>query len=384
MAKQTINIGSTANDGTGSSLRAAGDLVNDNFNEIYTELGDGSTLAIISKTQTLSNKTIDLGSNTVTGSLAEFNTALQSDSFATAASTTTFTNKTIDLGDNTATGSLAEFNTALQGDSFVSLTGSETLTNKTLTTPTIAEIDSGADIMLDATGDIFLDAGGKDIIFRYDGAQFALFTSSGGNLLLQSGTTTAITFTGANAAFAGDISAAGDLTVTGDFTVNGSTTTVNSTNTTIDDNLLELNSGATSNANDTGIIMDRGSTGDNAIVAWDESADKFIMGTTTATASDTGNLTIATGTLVANIEGNVTGALTGNADTATALATGRTIGMSGDVVWTSASFDGSGNVTGVAALQANTVSSTELVGATTLLILDSGGSTVKTIIGAGS
>ena len=384
MAKQTINIGSTANDGTGSSLRAAGDLVNDNFNEIYTELGDGSTLAIISKTQTLSNKTIDLGSNTVTGSLAEFNTALQSDSFATAASTTTFTNKTIDLGDNTATGSLAEFNTALQGDNFVSLTGSETLTNKTLTTPTIAEIDSGADIMLDATGDIFLDAGGKDIIFRYDGAQFALFTSSGGNLLLQSGTTTAITFTGANAAFAGDISAAGDLTVTGDFTVNGSTTTVNSTNTTIDDNLLELNSGATSNANDTGIIMERGSTGDNAIVAWDESADKFIMGTTTATASDTGNLTIATGTLVANIEGNVTGALTGNADTATALATGRTIGMSGDVVWTSASFDGSGNVTGVAALQANTVSSTELVGATTLLILDSGGSTVKTIIGAGS
>ena len=266
----------------------------------------------------------------------------------------------------------------------VTTTATQTLTNKTLTTPTIAEIDSGADIMLDATGDIFLDAGGKDIIFRYDGAQFALFTSSGGNLLLQSGTTTAITFTGANAAFAGDISAAGDLTVTGDFTVNGSTTTVNSTNTTIDDNLLELNSGATSNANDTGIIMERGSTGDNAIVAWDESADKFIMGTTTATASDTGNLTIATGTLVANIEGNVTGALTGNADTATALATGRTIGMSGDVVWTSASFDGSGNVTGVAALQANTVSSTELVGATTLLILDSGGSTVKTIIGAGS
>ena len=155
---------------------------------------------------------------------------------------------------------------------------------------------------------------------------------------------------------------------------------MSSTNTTVADNLLELNSGASSNANDTGIIMERGSTGDNAIFAWDESADKFIVGTTTATASDTGDLSITTGTLVANVEG----AVTGNADTATALATGRTIGMTGDVVWTSASFDGSGNVTGVAALQANTVSSTELVSATTLEILDSGGSTVKTIIGAGS
>ena len=45
-----------------------------------------------------------------------------------------------------------------------------------------------------------------------------------------------------------------------------------------------------------------------------------------------------------------TGALSGNATTATALATGRTIGMTGDVTWTSASFDGSGNVTGTAAI----------------------------------
>jgi|TARA_B100000929_G_scaffold98137_1_gene77187 hypothetical protein len=380
MAKQTINIGTTANDGTGSSLRAGGDLVNDNFNEIYTELGNGTTLAIISKTQTLSNKTIDLGTNTVTGSLAEFNTALQSDTFTTAASTTTFTNKTIDLGDNTATGSLAEFNTALQGDSFVSLTGSETLTNKTLTSPEINTITRTGDFTLDVSGDLTLDSDGATIAFKDGGTIFGAVINNSGEMQLRSGASlgTAMTFAGANT------TANGDLTVTGTLTVNGSTTTVNSTNTTVDDNLLELNSGATSNANDTGIIMERGSTGDNAIVAWDESADKFVMGTTTATASDTGNLTIATGTLVANIEGNVTGALTGNADTATALATGRTIGMSGDVVWTSASFDGSGNVTGVAALQANTVSSTELVGATTLLIINSADVTQKTIIGAGS
>ena len=35
MAKQTISIGSSANDGTGTTIRAGGDLINDNFNEIY-------------------------------------------------------------------------------------------------------------------------------------------------------------------------------------------------------------------------------------------------------------------------------------------------------------------------------------------------------------
>ena len=44
MAKQTINIGSSANDGTGTTIRAGGDLINDNFNEIYTYLGDGTNL----------------------------------------------------------------------------------------------------------------------------------------------------------------------------------------------------------------------------------------------------------------------------------------------------------------------------------------------------
>ena len=43
--------------------------------------------------------------------------------------------------------------------------------------------------------------------------------------------------------------------------------------------------------------------------------------------------------------GAITGDLTGNADTATALATGRTIGMTGDGTWTSASFTGAANVT---------------------------------------
>ena len=119
-------------------------------------------------------------------------------------------------------------------------------------------------------------------------------------------------------------------------TVNGTTTTISSTNTLISDNLLELNNGAGSNANDSGLVIERGSTGDNAFIGWDESSDKFIVGTTTATGASTGNLSITTGTLTANIEGNITGDVTGNADTATTLETARTIG--------GVSFDGSSNI----------------------------------------
>ena len=37
MAKQVINLGTTANDGTGTPLREAFDMVNDNFTELYTD-----------------------------------------------------------------------------------------------------------------------------------------------------------------------------------------------------------------------------------------------------------------------------------------------------------------------------------------------------------
>ena len=89
-----------------------------------------------------------------------------------------------------------------------------------------------------------------------------------------------------------------DLTVSGDLIVQGDTTTVNTANLLVEDNLILLNSGASSNANDSGIIIERGSTGDNAIIAWDESADKFTLGTTTAAGNSTGDLTITAGDLV--------------------------------------------------------------------------------------
>jgi len=44
MSKQTLNIGSIPNDGTGDTLRVASTKTNDNFTEIYNEYGNGTTL----------------------------------------------------------------------------------------------------------------------------------------------------------------------------------------------------------------------------------------------------------------------------------------------------------------------------------------------------
>jgi len=193
-------------------------LVDPTADRVITMPNATDTIIGKATTDTISNKSFDLGGsgNSLTGSLAEFNSALQSDSFATLAgsetltnktftsptiaggtfsgsftgtmditgtvlsgasplvfegatddayettwaftdptadrtitvpnasdtligkaTTDTLTNKTIDLGSNTLTASLAEFNSALQGDSFATLADSLTLTNKTFTSPTI-------------------------------------------------------------------------------------------------------------------------------------------------------------------------------------------------------------------------------------------------------
>ena len=112
-------------------------------------------------------------------------------------------------------------------------------------------------------------------------------------------TLTAPTFTGA--------ATGADLTLSGNLTVNGTTTTVATTNTVVTDKLFELANGQSGTpSGDLGIIMERGSS-DNVFMGFDESADKFIVGTGSFTGASTGDLTITAGTLVANVEGNVTG-----------------------------------------------------------------------------
>lgn len=138
-----VNEFTVTNAATGNnpSLAATGGDTNISVNIVPKGSGTvqaaGVNIATISGSQTLTNKTISLGSNTVTGTKAQFNSAMTDADFATLTGSETLTNKTINLTDNTLSGTVAQFNTALSDDNFVTLTGSETLTNKTITSPIV-------------------------------------------------------------------------------------------------------------------------------------------------------------------------------------------------------------------------------------------------------
>jgi len=75
MAYQALGLGTTANDGTGDSLRTGGDKINDNFVELYTKLGNGSaltadTVTLLTAAQTLTNKNLTSPTITGTGAIA--------------------------------------------------------------------------------------------------------------------------------------------------------------------------------------------------------------------------------------------------------------------------------------------------------------------------
>ena len=78
------------------------------------------------------------------------------------------------------------------------------------------------DMTLDVSGQLTLDADGGDILFKDGGTTFGSATNTSGNLIIKSGTTTALTFSGANVTAAGTIGS-GAITSTGIVTGTGFT-----------------------------------------------------------------------------------------------------------------------------------------------------------------
>jgi hypothetical protein len=128
---------------TNKSISLGSNTVTSTLAQLNTAVSDAD-LASLAGSETLTNKTVALGSNTVSGTIAQFNTAVTDADLATLAGTETLTNKSISLGSNTVTSTLAQLNTAVSDADVASLAGTETLTNKTLTTPVISSITNGA------------------------------------------------------------------------------------------------------------------------------------------------------------------------------------------------------------------------------------------------
>lgn len=168
-----------------------------------------------------------------------------------------------------------------------------------------------------------------------------------------------------------NISVAGNATITGNLTVQGTTTTVDSTTVAIGDNIIVLNKDEAGTPSlDAGIEVERG-TSTNVTLVWDETNDRWTVGSQNFVA----------GTFIGNLTGNVTG----NADTATKWATGRTITLTGDVTGTSGTFDGSGNLSFATTIAANSVAlGTDTTGNYMVNVTGSNGVSVSHTQGEGS
>ena len=280
-----------------------------------------STVSTLTGSQTLTNKTIALGSNTVSGTTSQFNTALSDGSFATLAATDTLTNKTISGADNT-----------------LSNIGNSSLSNSTITA------SDGSNSTAIALGGTLTFAG----------------TTNEVTVAESSGTVT--------------IGLPDNVTISGNLTVSGDTTTVNTATLAVEDPLINLATGNnSSDAVDIGFYGLYDTSGSQDLYAGlfrDAGDGKFKLfkdnqaaPTTTVNTSGTG---YAVATLVANLE-----------------ATTATLGGS-DII----STDNTKTLTNKTIVAGNNtlsgITSSHFASAVTLVINDSSGSAVKTIVGSAS
>jgi hypothetical protein len=131
MSYQPINLGLTANDGTGDTLRVSGVKTNENFVEIYTLLGNGSAL---SSGISASSSVVTLTAPTISGVVG---------GTITSATITTLTGTTFNAGT-----------LALAAGSITDSSGAISFGNENLTTTgsvTAASLDISGNVDVDGT-----------------------------------------------------------------------------------------------------------------------------------------------------------------------------------------------------------------------------------------
>lgn len=265
-------------------------------------------------------------------------------------------------GNVSTTGTLAAANTTING----TLQAGATTITSTITASGLASFNGGIAV---------------------DGSAFTVADATGN-------VSTTGTLAAGNTTITGTASVSGNVTIGGDLQVNGTTTTVNAENLEISDNMFYLN--AAESAGSPTLSVDLGWAGNyneggtyaHAGLFRDATDQRFkvydgyLPEPDAAVEINTGDSSFALADFQA---GTFHGALSGNATTASAWQTGRDITLSGEVTGTTTGVDGSGNITiSNMTIASGVVGSNELASASTLLIKNSAGTTVKTIIGAGA
>lgn len=294
--------------------------------------------------------------------------------------------------DTTGNAATATKIASITNSNIVQLTASQTLTNKTIAASQVTEISN----ITAAEGAQLENIGSTTISatqWGYLGAASGAITNTDVDVSVANLKTRLAGGFGSNAVTIGDssdvVTIGNDLVVTGDLTVSGDTTTVNTATLSVEDPLIILASGNAGDAVDTGFYSKyvESSTTKYAGVFRDVSASgnpfTFFDGnqaepTTTVNTAGTGYdlADISAGGITAadGFTGDITGDVTGNADTATTLATARTIG--------GVSFNGSANISLVSGSIPNNAADTTGNAATATLAADATTlATARTIAG---
>ena len=212
------------------------------------------------------------------------------------------------------TGITANANDIAIDSTVVTLTGTQTLTNKTLTAPTLTAPALGtpaSGVMTNVTGTASgLTSGKVTVTDSTANTNFPVIFHDESNALLDD--TSALTYNPSS----------GTLVVP-NLNVSGTTTTVDTTNLVVSDKLIELSNGATGTPAaeaDSGLIIERGNS-TNVFIGWDEGSDRVRFATTSSTGSSSTVSFVSNADIQAGrLYGNVTGDVTGNADTSTKIA----------------------------------------------------------------